>query len=64
MTTMPGRTTVPAGEKKRTEINEKDDDDSKWWYIDPRNDYDTDESINWLLTDSKGLGGTVLNFKL
>ena len=34
MTTMPGRTTVPAGEKKKNlYINEKDDDDSKWWYI-------------------------------
>ena len=63
MTTMPGRTTVPAGEIKRTKINEKDDDDSKWWYIDPGNDYDIDESINWLLTDSKGLGGTILNFR-
>ena len=34
MTTTPGRTTVPAGEKKWTKINEKDVDDSKRWYID------------------------------
>ena len=40
----------------------KNDGDSKWWYIDPGNDYDIDESINWLLTDLKGLDGTILNF--
>ena len=62
MTTMPGRTTVPAGKKKRTKINEKNAGDSKWWYIDPGNDYDIDESINWLLTDLKGLDGTILDF--
>ena len=63
MTTMPGRTTVPAGGKKITKINEKDNDDSNWWNIDPGNDYNIDESINWLLTYSKGLGGTIINFK-
>ena len=50
-------------EKKELREMKKDDDDSKWWYIDPGNDYDIDESINWLLTDLKGLDGTILNFK-
>ena len=46
---MPGRTTVPAGEKKeeliwkRTYINEKDDDDSKRWHIDLDKDEDMDQ---------------------
>ena len=50
-------------ETKWTKINDKAVDDSKWWYIDPGNDYDIDGSINWMLTYSKGLGGKILNFK-